>query len=843
MMKAKSVESNSSLDTEDLSLANSANKVRTETDLERRQFEAILTCAGQGIYGIDSNARLVFMNTRARELLGLPLDFDVVGKSAHALNHHSLSETEPCDGTNCHVFQTMRDGMPRRSDNQFFRRQDGALFPIELSASAIIEGGNIIGAVVVFSDITQRKAMEYELAKRERLLSTIVENEPECVKLLDREGRLVQINAAGLKIIEVDSEAEVIGGNLESFIQPGYRKAFADLVNHVFAGGSGALEFEIQGRKGNRRWLETHAVPLRDETGEIVRCLGIARDITEHKQSEMALRENEQRLRGILDASPIAVRIATQKGRSVVYSNRRYAELIETELAQGKDPINYYAYRDDYERVLAALAKGETVLNRQIEFRMPSGKLAWVLASYMLMSYQGDEAVLGWFYDITDRKRAEEQIAQLAYHDQLTGLPNRMLFLDRLQQALASARRATRFGAVMFVDLDQFKHINDLHGHSVGDAVLGAVAQRISGALRQGDTLARFGGDEFVVILPELATGRESAATHALAVGEKIRAVLENSLYVHGQEFVVTASIGVSIFPKQDQREDDLIKEADIAMYRAKDLGRNTMICFEDEMQAMIVARYALVKDLRDAIRLKQLELYIQSQVNTTGQVVGGEALLRWNHPVRGMIPPASFISIAEETGQIIPIGEWVLRETCRLIAQLSATGYSLHLAVNVSPRQFHQLSFVDQVRNILIETGADPSNLTLEITEGLLLDRTPEVIARMLELTNLGIRFSIDDFGTGYSSLSYLKRLPLNQLKIDKSFVQDLPNDINDIALVKTILSMARHLGLMVIAEGVETAEQLKFLTEHQCDYYQGRLFHWPQPADKWCERLDECA
>jgi diguanylate cyclase (GGDEF)-like protein len=442
-------------------------------------------------------------------------------------------------------------------------------------------------------------------------------------------------------------------------------------------------------------------------------------------------------------------------------------------------------------------------------------------------------------HDIVQRMRAEERIAHLAYHDQLTGLPNRALFLDRLQQALAAALRAGRHGAAMFIDLDQFKHINDFHGHQVGDAVLCSVGQLISSVLRQTDTVARFGGDEFIVLLPDLAATPDAAATLALGIGEKIRALLEQPVSVDGQHFIVTASIGVSFFPNQGASVDNVIREADIAMYRAKEAGRNTLVFFEQDMQEGIEARYALERDLKDAVRLDQFALYVQPQVDATGVAVGAEALLRWNHPRLGLVLPGVFIHLAEESGQIGVIGEWVLREACRLIGRLGAAGHRLRIAVNVSPHQFHQTSFVGLVQKILAETGADPTCLTLEITENLLLAQTSDVVARMLELAELGLRFSIDDFGTGYSSLAYLKSLPLDELKIDRSFVCDIPDDANDVALVETILSMAHNLGFDVVAEGVETHEQFAFLAARGCDLFQGYLFHRPRPAWDWFDSL----
>jgi len=441
--------------------------------------------------------------------------------------------------------------------------------------------------------------------------------------------------------------------------------------------------------------------------------------------------------------------------------------------------------------------------------------------------------------DITEAKRAEAEIEHLAYHDVLTGLPNRVLFLDRLAQALAAARRNRRCGAVMFVDLDQFKRINDVHGHAMGDTVLREVARRLEYYLRQEDTVARLGGDEFVILLPDLAASLEDAGSIVMAVAEKIRSALENPVSIDGQEYVTGASIGITVFPKNAEGVDDLMREADTAMYRAKESGRNALAYFEPAMQEAVTERFALDRELREAIRDRSFELHLQSQMNADGKVIGAEALVRWRHPQRGLVMPNSFIPLAEESGLIVPLGEWVLHETCMLIARLDAEGRGLHIGVNVSPRQFHQADFVQRIKKILAATGADPSYLTLEITENLLIEHASESVARMTELEALGLRFSIDDFGTGYSSLAYLKRLPLSELKIDKSFVQDVPHDPNDAALVETILSMARHLHFEVVAEGVENEAQLAFLRRQGCKRFQGYYFHRPLEMHAWIDRL----
>lgn len=485
-------------------------------------------------------------------------------------------------------------------------------------------------------------------------------------------------------------------------------------------------------------------------------------------------------------------------------------------------------------------AQQGTSFGKTIELDLPDGQHVFELST-SAKSHQGqnDKTFIVLSRDVTVRVNALRQVEHMAMHDSLTGLPNRALFLDRLSMELACARRTRGMGAIFFLDLDKFKTVNDVHGHDFGEQLLMHVAQRLQGCVREGDTVARFGGDEFVILVAELHHDPEQVTGIAHTLSEKIRHSLADTSLLGGHNYSTTASIGVALFPRPDKSVEDLIREADIAMYRAKDRGRNQVVFFEEGMQAAIDERFALEQGLRAAIHNNDLQLYVQSLFGATGQVTGGELLVRWQHPERGLILPATFVALAEESGLITAIGEWVLAQACQLIAQLTAQGHSLRIAVNVSAQQFHQVNFVDQVKHILAETGADPVYLSLEITESLLLDRTPEVMARLLALTDLGIRFSIDDFGTGYSSLSYLKRLPLSELKIDKSFVQDIPHDANDVALVQTILSMAHHLGMEVVAEGVENQEQFDFLKAHACEHFQGYLFHRPQPVQDWLLQL----
>ena len=448
---------------------------------------------------------------------------------------------------------------------------------------------------------------------------------------------------------------------------------------------------------------------------------------------------------------------------------------------------------------------------------------------------------IGSYYDISKLKHAEEKIRELAFFDQLTGLPNRVLLIDRVRQAFNANTRNKSFGALLFIDLDNFKTLNDSLGHDMGDLLLKKAAQRISSCVRADDTVARFGGDEFVVLLANLGTQKaKTAALQAEAIGEKILAAFTESFRLDPYEYPCTPSVGVTLFSPDDRNVDELLKRADLAMYDAKTAGRNGLRFFDPVMQTMISARAALETDLREDLKMERLLLHYQPQVDHEGRLLGAEALARWPHAQKGMVSPSEFIPVAESTGLILPLGALMLKIACRQLACWSADPATerLTVAINVSALQMRQKNFVEQVSAIIEQTGANPHRLKIELTESTLVSNVDDVIAKMDKLKAIGIGFSLDDFGTGYSSLSYLKRLPLDQLKIDRSFVKDVLVDPNDAAIAQMIIALSKSLGLSVIAEGVETEEQYAFLARHGQLNYQGYLFGRPLPPEDF-ERL----
>jgi len=560
--------------------------------------------------------------------------------------------------------------------------------------------------------------------------------------------------------------------------------------------------------------------------------------------------EAVSRFKAIFDHATFAAWIANIDG-TLDYVNARCAEQLGRQadalLGQRSSELYAPAWRAEADAFWRSVREGRGSEARELWHLGADGReFPMLVSGTLLRDAAGHPAQLACTaVDISDRKQAEAQIRQLAFYDALTGLPNRRLLIDHLQHALASGARHGGGGALLFIDLDQFKTINDTLGHDVGDQLLQEVATRIQLQVRVGDTVARLGGDEFVVLIEELNDAPEIAASQAESVARKIMAALNKPYRLAGREHHSTPSMGLTLFLQGRGTVDELLRQADLAMYQAKAAGRNTMRFFDPQMQAVVAERAALENDLRAALQGQQLLLHIQPQIDRRGAVIGAEALLRWQHPQRGLVAPADFIPVAEDSGLIHRVGQWVLEAACRQLVAWDGQPAlrTLSLAVNVSVQQFRHPDFVPQVLEVLRRTGAAPTRLKLEITESLLMHNVEEVIAKMQILRAQGVGFSLDDFGTGYSSLAYLKRLPLDQLKIDQSFVRDLLTDPNDASIVSTIIALGHSLNLMVVAEGVETAAQRYVLDAGNCHAYQGFLFSRPLPPEDFARYVEQTA
>jgi diguanylate cyclase (GGDEF)-like protein/PAS domain S-box-containing protein len=571
---------------------------------------------------------------------------------------------------------------------------------------------------------------------------------------------------------------------------------------------------------------------------------GLEREIEERRRVEEALRESEARYRVLVEHSPEAIVVLDADRGRLVDANENAVRLFGlersallevgfVEMSPPTQPDGRPSAESVAEKLEEALKGGLPVF--EWLHRNGAGQFIPCEVRLVRLPAVGRKLVRASVTDISDRKRAEEQIRGLAYHDSLTGLPNRLLFSDRLAVAVSHAFRHHQNLAVLFLDLDRFKLVNDSLGHRIGDRLLRAVAERIKSCVREGDTVARLGGDEFTLLLPGL-----SDLSDGVRAAEKILASLRPPFHVDGRELFVTASMGVSFYPEGGQNVESLVKSADSAMYRAKEEGRDCFRLYIPGTIAQATERLTLENSLRRALEQDELLLHYQPVLDVeTRSVQGVEALVRWRHPRRGPLPPGDFVPVAEVTGLIVPIGIWILRAACAQAAEWRERGHRhLRMAVNISARQFQQPDLVSEVERVLDETGLDPRALDLEITESCALAKVERAIRVLQEIKRLGVGISLDDFGTGYSSLSYLRRLPIDVVKIDQSFVRDLTVDPEGAAIIHAVIAMAHSLNLRVVAEGVETEEQLAFLTTHNCDLMQGFLFSEPLPA-KACEEL----
>ena len=562
--------------------------------------------------------------------------------------------------------------------------------------------------------------------------------------------------------------------------------------------------------------------------------------IASQRRAEAALRKSEERYRLMFDRAGDGIMILSLSGKLVAV-NEAFArmhgcttkEMSSLTLEDLDTPEGTRVAPDRMQRIL----DGESV-TFEVEHYHKDGHVFPLEVSASLIVSEGESVIQAFHRDITERKKAEGQIQSLAFSDPLTGLPNRRLLMDRLEQAITAAARHGHQTALLFVDLDDFKTLNDTLGHDKGDMLLKQIAQRLIACVREGDTVARLGGDEFVVLLEDLSSNVQESATQAQGVTAKILSALGQPYEIEGHGHHSSASIGVTLFGGSEREAiEEPLKRAELAMYQAKAAGRNTLRFFDPEMRTAVAVRATLEAELREAVSIGQFVLHYQPQAGGDSRLSGAEALVRWQHPKRGLVSPAEFIPVAETSGLILPLGRWVLETACKQLAAWAARPETLDLtmSVNVSAREFRQPEFVEEVVTILEATGANPNRLKLELTESVLVDNVEEVIGKMNALKAKGVCFSLDDFGTGYSSLSYLKRLPLDQLKIDQGFVRDILTDPNDAAIAKMVLVLAATLGLTVVAEGVETEAQRWFLASMGCDNYQGYLFSRPLPIDEF--------
>jgi diguanylate cyclase (GGDEF)-like protein/PAS domain S-box-containing protein len=731
-----------------------------------------------------------------------------------------------------------------------FRRKDGEKFWMRLSASLI----EILGdkCVLVFArDISEAKAAEERLySAAQAMRATEIRYRTAFKMNLDSvdicrldDGMYIDVNDAFLNITGFERE-EVIGHTaLEIGIweNPEDRQKLIDALKLNLSCQN--LEFPYRTKDGRLRLGLLSVTPI--ELDGVPCILSVIRDVTEARAAEKilakaqeALRSSEAHYRTIFQTSIDGIALSRMSDGNYIDANTAFLNLMGYEreefIGRTSLELNLWANPEDRELIIAALHEYSSFRDIQTQFVRKNGKIIWIQISASAIELEGVPCILSIIRDTSEIRAAEERIEDLSFRDPLTHLPNRRLLLDRLQHAPSTVAGDSSKRALLLIDLDEFKKLNDTHGQQTGDLLLQEVARRVTACVRGADTVARCGGDDFAVILDDLGEIPEPAASQAKIVAEKIRAVLGQTYMLDGHECHCSCSIGITIFGDEPVTAHQVFQQAEFAMHRAKAAGRNTTHFFTPDLHSAAHARAAIEEDLYKAIEANQFELYYQPQMEE-GSLIGAECLIRWNHPSRGLMYPGEFISLAEETGLILPLGDWVLNTACVQIAAWANHPLMKHIpvAINISARQFRQPEFVEQAMAALYRTGANPHNLKLELTESMLLENIEEVIAKMTQLKSYGLKFSLDDFGTGYSSLSYLKRLPLDQLKIDISFVRDILSDASSGAIAQTIISLGRTMGLSVIAEGVETEEQRDFLVRLGCHAFQGFLFSRAIPLD----------
>jgi diguanylate cyclase (GGDEF)-like protein/PAS domain S-box-containing protein len=821
----------------DLGVAMSSRAALVELRASEERFRLLLDSSPEAVFGVDTQGICTFVNPACLDMLGYTQD-ELLGRGIHALIHHTHPDGRPYPKEQCHIRCSTLEGKPTHVDSEVHWRKDGTSFPVEYWSHPMYRNGELVGAVVTFIDVSERKRMEQLLRdseERYRLISSVT---------TDLLYSCVRTEAGFFSVDWATSSVDrIFGYTLEEIMRRGCWRGFvhpddlADFdrnITHLAPGRRGECELRILDPHGAIRYIRAYSLTVEGGNGRVHRLYGACQDITDRRRAEEALRESETRFRTMAEHSADWIWSIDAEGRRV-YSNARGAvnlgysleEFLALEAHSLVHPDDRYRYVETFEQAFATGAGWRNVLLRW-RHRSGSYRTFESNASPLFDESGGLVGFQGVDRDITERREAEERIEFLAHHDVLTGLPNRVLLRDRFERALSLAKRSLSHVAMLFLDLDHFKVVNDTLGHAAGDALLQAVVTRLSACTRDSDTISRQGGDEFIVLLndiPDAETVERIAADILQQLGEPVE--------IGGHALNASCSIGVAMYPDDGHDFDSLLQKADTAMYNAKDAGRNTFRFFDNLMNLQAHEHLMLQNRLHQALFRAELHLHYQPQVDVTdGRVIGVEALLRWTNPELGEVSPTRFIPVAEDCGLIVPIGAWVIEQACRQAQAWRRAGLpDMLISVNLSALQFRRAGLIESVAGALERSGLPPALLELELTESILLQDVGNTLETVRQLKALGVRLAIDDFGTGYSSLSYLKRFAVDRLKIDQSFVHDVNTDPDNAAIVRAVIQLANSLRLGTIAEGVETVEQLAFLRAAGCHQAQGHLFARPLP------------
>ena len=775
-----------------------------------------------GILRVDLQGDCHYANEYCAEITGIPTAQHLGQGWIHALH------PEDREGVQRDWYRALTASWVNGAEFRFVRPDGKTVWVMGRAAAERGNDGNIVGYIVSITDISARRESEEALRNSEQRFRRVFAAMPAMASISRlSDGRFLAVNDTFLSVAGFERE-EVIGrlpNELNLWVAPFDRSAALERLRAF--GRIEGMDWRMRIKSGEIRDLlgSFEVLKLGDEECLLV----IAQDVTERRQAEMHMKK----LSSALEQTADAVMIANREGileyvnhAFVVTTGYPVEEVLGKRpniLNSGKQGTEFY--RELWNTILAGRVYSDVFINKRKD-----GSFYYEEKTITPLK-DGNGAITHFVstgHDITERMQTQERLQFLAHHDVLTGLPNRSLFLDRLKQSLSQARWHKRLVAVLFFDADRFKNINDTLGHDVGDQLLQAIAQRLVGSLRERDTVARFGGDEFVMVLNDIASSSDVGQ-----LAKKILAAMQPPFVVNNVTLHVTASIGISLFPADGEEAGGLLSKADVAMYRAKDLGRNHYQFYSTEMGARALERLSMENSLRLALERDQFVLHYQPQVDVSdGRIIGVEALLRWQHPDTGLVSPLEFIPLLEETGLIIPVGEWVLHTACAQLAQWRKNGCDLRMAVNLSSIQFNSPGLLQVITDTLVANQLSPECLELEITESILMRRDGSAAAILMSLDEMGIHLGLDDFGTGYSSLSYLRRFPIHTLKIDRSFIRDIPDDAEDSAITHAIIVMGKTLKLELIAEGVETKIQADYLQSLGCHIMQGFLFSQPLPA-----------